>query len=84
MQRGPKGEKRPANIIARSVMIAQIATGEIEDTRYEQPNRVKGGKAGGKACAEKLTAEEKQEIARKAAKVRFENKGGEQASSNKE
>ncbi len=35
-------------------MIAQIATGEIEDTHYEQPNRVKGGKAGGKARAEKV------------------------------
>jgi hypothetical protein len=31
MPRGPKGEKRPANVIGNAVMIAKIATGEIED-----------------------------------------------------
>jgi hypothetical protein len=33
MPRGPKGEKRPADVIGNVVMIAKIATGEIEDTR---------------------------------------------------
>jgi hypothetical protein len=28
---GPKGHKRPADVNARAVMIAKIATGEIED-----------------------------------------------------
>ena len=31
MPRGPKGERRPADVNARAVMIAKIATGEIED-----------------------------------------------------
>jgi hypothetical protein len=31
MPRGPKGEKRPADVNARAVMIAKIATGGIED-----------------------------------------------------
>ena len=31
MPRGPKGEKRPADVNARAVMIAKIATGEIEE-----------------------------------------------------
>jgi hypothetical protein len=31
MPQGPKGEKRPADVNARAVMIAKIATGEIED-----------------------------------------------------
>jgi hypothetical protein len=31
--RGPKGEKRPADLNARAVMIAKISTGEIEDVR---------------------------------------------------
>ncbi len=70
MQRGPKGEKRPADGVARAVMVARIATGEEEDTYYEQPNRVKGGKAGGKAHAEKLSAKERKEIARKGAEAR--------------
>ncbi len=82
MQRGPKGEKRPANGIARAVMVAMIATGEIEDTCYEQPNRVKGGKAGGKARAEKLTAEERKEIASNAAKTRFKIQMGNERSLN--
>jgi hypothetical protein len=33
MARGPRGEKRPADVNARAVMIAKIATGEIEDER---------------------------------------------------
>lgn len=31
MAKGPKGEKRPADVNARAVLIAKIATGEIED-----------------------------------------------------
>ena len=33
MPKGPRGEKRPADGIGRAVMIAKIATGEIEDKR---------------------------------------------------
>ena len=35
MPRGPKGEKRPADAIGNAVMIARIATGEIEDITTE-------------------------------------------------
>jgi hypothetical protein len=35
MARGPKREKRPADVNARAVMIAMIATGEIEDTKSD-------------------------------------------------
>ena len=31
MANGPKGEKRPADANQRAVMVARIATGEIED-----------------------------------------------------
>jgi hypothetical protein len=31
MSRGPKGEKRPPDVIGNAVIIARIATGEIED-----------------------------------------------------
>ena len=51
-------------------MVARIATGEEEDTCYEHPYKVKGGRAGWKARAEKLTAEERKEIARKGAEAR--------------
>jgi hypothetical protein len=69
MPKGPNGEKRPADLIGMSVMVAKIATGEIEDNK--KSNRTKSGKAGAKARAEKLTANERQEIARKAANARW-------------
>jgi hypothetical protein len=31
MPKGPGGEKRPANVIGAAIMVAKIATGEIED-----------------------------------------------------
>jgi hypothetical protein len=32
MPRGPKGEKRPADVIGNAVHVMRIATGEIEDS----------------------------------------------------
>ena len=31
MPKGPKGEKRPADVIGAAVKVMQIATGEIEE-----------------------------------------------------
>jgi hypothetical protein len=31
MPRGPKGEKRPADVIGAAVMVGRIATGEIKE-----------------------------------------------------
>ena len=47
MLRGPKGERRPADVIGNAVHVMRIATGDIEDTR-RLPER-KGGLKGGKA-----------------------------------
>ena len=44
--------------ISCAVMVAKIATKEVEETGYEQPNRVKGGKAGGNARAEEREAQQ--------------------------
>jgi hypothetical protein len=71
MPRGPKGEKRPADVIGTAVMVGRIATGEIEDTGSKAPNRAKGGKIGGKARAESLSSDARAEIARKAARKRW-------------
>jgi hypothetical protein len=35
MPRGPRGEKRPADVIGAAVMIGKIATGEIENIATE-------------------------------------------------
>lgn len=31
MPKGPKGQKRPTDVIGGAVMVAKIATGEIDD-----------------------------------------------------
>ena len=74
MPKGPKGEKRPADVIGAAVKVMKIATGEIEeDTDDDGKNKaaVELGRKGGKARAEKLTAERRSEIARKAAAKRW-------------
>ena len=71
MPKGPNGERRPADAIGLAVHVGRIATGEIEDTKLEQPAKRRSGLAGAKARAEKLTAEERSEIARKAAGARW-------------
>jgi len=72
MPRGPKGEKRPADVIGNAVHVMRIATGEIEDTPGKAPSRSKGGKIGGAVRAKKLTAQRRREIAQKAAKKRWD------------
>ncbi len=71
MPKGPQGQKRPADVIGNAVMIAQIATGEAEETGYKQPAKAKSGRAGAKARAENLTAEERSDVAKKAAAARW-------------
>ena len=77
MPTGPKGEKRPADSVARAVKVAKIATGEIEEDKPEDETKDKDeaavsmGKRGGKARASKLTPEQRAEIARKAAQKRW-------------
>jgi hypothetical protein len=49
MPTGPKGEKRPADVNARAVMIARIATGEIDDNERDPAKDLhrEGGLKGG-------------------------------------
>jgi hypothetical protein len=51
MPRGPKGEKRPADVIGNAVHVMRIATGEAEEVCGKAPGRAKGGLKGGKARA---------------------------------
>jgi hypothetical protein len=70
MPRGPKGEKRPADVIGNAVHIMRIATGEVEETKPKS-GRVRSGKAGSKARAKALSAAERKAIAKKAAAKRW-------------
>ena len=75
MPRGPKGEKRPADVIGNAVHVMRIATGEIDETPEPKSAAAELGSLGGKARAEKMTAARRVEIARDAAKKRWKNKG---------
>ena len=75
MPKGPKGQKRPADVIGNAVRVMQIATGEAEeeyDDDGKDPAAQVLGRKGGKARAAKLTPERRSEIARKAAAKRWE------------
>jgi hypothetical protein len=73
MPRGPKGEKRPADVIGNAVHVMRVATGEIEDAPRDPGKEYarKGGLKGGKARARSLSPEQRSEIAKKAASKRW-------------
>ncbi|ADJ23700.1 RNA-binding protein [Hyphomicrobium denitrificans ATCC 51888] len=77
MPKGPKGEKRPADVIGNAIKIARIATGEEEEMLTEDGKdkaAVSLGKRGGKARAEALSDKRRKDIARKAAATRWMKK----------
>ena len=66
-------KKRPTDIDQRAKLIVDVAIGETEEEKDTcNPNAVALGKLGGVARAQKLTAERRSEIAKKAAKKRWE------------
>lgn len=74
MPRGPKGEKRPADVIGNAVKVMRIATGEeTEETAVTQGKEYarKGGLKGGASRAKTLTPKQRSEIARVAAQARW-------------
>ena len=74
MPRGPKGEKRPADVNQRAVMIGKIATGELDDVVTEDGKNAAAvalGRMGGKARAAGMSAKRRREIAKNAAEKRW-------------
>ena len=74
MPKGPRGERRPADVIGGAVRVMRIATGEEQDDRQDAPRpsaAAQLGKLGGAARARKLSAEQRRKIARKAAEARW-------------
>jgi hypothetical protein len=78
MPTGPKGEKRPADVIGNAVRVMEIATGEREEEYEAPPKKDQAaaalGRKGGKARAEGLSPEQRREIARTAAHARWQQK----------
>lgn len=71
MPRGPQGQKRPADVIGAAVLVGRIATGEVEEKLRAPSGKVRSGRAGAAARAEKLTGDERTAIAKKAAGARW-------------
>jgi hypothetical protein len=74
MPRGPKRERRPADVIGNAIHVMRIATGEIEETLTEDGKNAAAvalGRMGGKARAEGMSAKRRKEIAKKAAAKRW-------------
>ena len=75
MAKGPKGQKRPSDVIGNAVKVMKIATGDDEEEFEADDGKDKAaqslGRRGGKARAEKMTPERRSEIARKAAAKRW-------------
>ncbi len=73
MPKGPKGEKRPADVVGAAVKVMKIATGEIEEDVDDGKDKAAQalGRKGGKARAEKMSPERRSEIAKKAAAKRW-------------
>ena len=79
MPKGPKGEKRPADVIGNAVKVMRIATGEIEeDTASGKPGKnaaaAELGRLGGNKRSQILSASRRKDIAAKAAATRWEKK----------
>jgi hypothetical protein len=76
MPKGPKGEKRPADVIGNAVKVMKIATGEEVDEKSDDGKdkaAVSMGRRGGKARAQSLSPKVRKEIAARAAKARWKD-----------
>ncbi len=73
MPKGPRGQKRPADINKLAARIVEVSTGDAEKDDTPGPRRA-GGLKGGKARAKALSPQERKEIAKKAAKARWQNR----------
>jgi len=63
MPTGPKGEKRPADVIGNAVKVMRILTGEEEDTARDPAKELHrvGGLKGGKARAKALSSDQRRD-----------------------
>lgn len=74
MPTGPKGEKRPADVIGNAVKVMRIAVGEeVEevDENGKDAAAKELGRKGGEKRAASLSPERRAEIAKKAAAKRW-------------
>jgi hypothetical protein len=68
--KGPRGEKRPGDVIGAAIMVAKIATGEVEDNATPE-GASSIARQGGEARARKLSPAQRSAIAKQAAEKRW-------------
>jgi hypothetical protein len=77
MPRGPKGERRPADVIGNAGHVMRLATGQITDDVPSPEDEGKSaaavelGRLGGRARAKKMSKKQRTAAARNAAKARW-------------
>jgi hypothetical protein len=72
MQKRPAKKKLPRDVNARAFAIGELATGNAEPESVKAESGRKGGRKGGKARAERLSAAQRRLIAKKAAAARWD------------
>ena len=77
MPKGPRGQWRPADPVARAVHIGRLATGQVEETT-EAPRRdvdhaaaSRRASKAGKASADSRTPEQRRALAKAGAEARW-------------
>lgn len=75
MPKSPSGRKRPTDVVSNAVHVMRVATGELpNDAAIEDgknPAAVALGKMGGQARADALSKKRRTEIAKRAARTRW-------------
>ena len=71
MPTGPRGERRPADVVGCAVTVARLSVGDEVEHISPKSGRVRSGIAGARARAERLTQEDRVKIAHKAAAARW-------------
>lgn len=76
MPKGPKGQRRPADVVSNAIKVGRIATGDAEeDMPKKRPAKSAAaaelGRLGGAARALTLSPRKRKEIAKKAAQQRW-------------
>ncbi|MBP6690068.1 MAG: hypothetical protein KA153_08755 [Hyphomonadaceae bacterium] len=77
MPKGPRGERRPADVIGNAIKVARLAVGDEEETVIDDgkdPAAKALGAKGGAARAKSLSPEARSKIAKKAAAKRWKKK----------
>ena len=75
MPTGPKGQKRPTDVVSNAVHVMKVLTGEADDDAPVDDGKDPAAKAlgakGGAARAAMMTPERRTEIAKRAADARW-------------